>query len=92
MLNTIVAERFSTVPKINKKAPQKFCSPGPSARDFSITDIDLRFRGILVTQVAHVVPYPVTIVSENEDRLPGSNHTTGGRSARSLASLDSGPP
>ncbi len=68
-----------------------FCSLDPSARDFSATNVDLGFGGILVTQVTHVVPYPVKIVSKEENMFPGTSHTIGGRSARSLASLDSGP-
>ena len=52
-------------------------------------EVDLRFGGILVTQVPDVVPYPVKTVSKGDDRIPGTN-TIGGHSARSLASLNSG--
>ena len=54
-------------------------------------EVDLRFGGILVAQVPDVVPYPVNTVSQEDDRIPGTNHTIGGHSVRSLASLNSGP-
>ena len=68
------------------------CSLDSRVRDFGTTEVDLGLGRILVTQVPDVIPYPVKIVSKEDDRIPGTSHTIGGHSARSLASLNSGPP
>ena len=67
------------------------CSLDSRTRDFDTPEVDLGFGRILITQVPDVVPHPVETVSKEDDRIPGTSHTIGDHSARSLASLNSGP-
>ena len=67
------------------------CCLDSHARNFGTTEVDLGFGRVLVSQVPDVVPNPVKNVSKEYDRIPGTSHTLGGHSVRSLANLNSGP-